>query len=243
MSFFGKIDFSTLSDTDKAIYHYLASNSDKVPYMRVREIATESHTSSSSVMRFIRKIGYESFSDFRKEFRGGDTIQTGKYSLVFPMLTVDQFTRNLEDKLQIIAEKIIECDNIIVFGIGNSGYVCDYIARRLAILGCNAFSMTDATYPIGAKLKNTTDNILIAVSVSGMTTEILETVNSLRHEEDMTIVAVTSDGSSHLANMADYVLDYRVDRYRVNHHDDLTSQVSCIFLLESLTNVVASLER
>ncbi|MFC4710929.1 MurR/RpiR family transcriptional regulator [Enterococcus eurekensis] len=243
MSFFGKIDFNTLSDTDRAIYHYLSSNSDKVPYMRVREIATESHTSSSSVMRFIRKIGYESFSDFRKEFRGDDSIVTGQYSLSFPTLTPEQFTRNLQDKLQIIAEKIIECDNVILFGIGNSGYVCDYIARRLAILGCNAFAMTDATYPISTKLKNTADNMVIPVSVSGMTTEILEIVSGLTKEEDMTIVAVTSDASSSLSNMADYVLDYRVERYRINHHDDLTSQIPCIFLLESLTNIVASLER
>lgn len=241
MSFFGKIDFNDLSDTDKAIYHYITSNSDKIPYMRVREIGTESHTSSSSVMRFIRKVGYESFSDFRKQFKGLEDEKLDEFTLEFPQVTPETMTRNLEEKLLIIAKKIIECDNIILFGIGNSGYICDYIARRLAILGCNAFAMTDATYPIGTKLKNTTDNILITVSVSGMTTEILEIVNGLIHKDDMTIVAVTSDSSSKLANLADYVLDYRVERSRRNYHDDLTTQIPCVFLLESLTNVVASL--
>lgn len=241
MSFFGKIDFNDLSDTDRSIYHYIISNSDKVPYMRVREIATESHTSSSSVMRFIRKVGYESFSDFRKQFKGIEGEGLDEFTLEFPRITPETLTRNLEEKLMIIAKKIVECDNVIFFGIGNSGYICDYAARRLAILGCNAFAMTDATYPIGTKLRNTADNILIAVSVSGMTTEILETVSGLTQKDDMTIVAVTSDSSSSLANMADYVLDYRVDRVRMSFHDDLTTQIPCIFLLETLTNVVASL--
>ena len=41
MSFFGKIDFNELSETDRAIYHYMSSQSDKIPYMRAREIALE----------------------------------------------------------------------------------------------------------------------------------------------------------------------------------------------------------
>lgn len=241
MSFFGRIDFNSFSDTDQAIYHYITNNSDKIPYMRVREIALESHTSSSSVMRFIRKIGYENFSEFKNFFKNDNSERIENYTLGFPKLEQSDFTRNLEKKLETIAKKILDCDNIIFFGIGNSGYICEYAARRLAILGCNAFAMSDATYPLSRRLKNMTDSMLITVSVSGMTTEILEIVSELRHEDDMTIVAVTGDGSSSLANMADYILDYRVDKIRVNHHDDLSSQIPCIFLLETLSNIVASL--
>lgn len=242
MSFIGKLDYKSLSETDKAIYHYITGNSEKIPYMRVRELAIESHTSSSSVMRFIRKNGYQSFSDFRKEFRGTSSEYLGDYSLEIPILTSEAFTRNLEEKLTIIAKKIIESDNIIFFGIGASGYLCDYGARRLSILGCNTFAMTDATYPINPKLKNTSDNMVIAVSVSGKTTELLEIVSGLSQEDDMTIVVITADVSSPLANMADFVLDYRAEKTRVNVHDDLTTQIPCMFLIESLTNVVANLQ-
>ena len=69
MSFFGKLDFNNLSETERTIYHYMSTNSQKIPFMRVRDIATESHTSSSSVMRFIRKVGYESYTEFRTHFK------------------------------------------------------------------------------------------------------------------------------------------------------------------------------
>lgn len=37
----------------------------KIPYMRVRDIALEAHVGTSSVMRLIHKMGYDSYTDFK----------------------------------------------------------------------------------------------------------------------------------------------------------------------------------
>ncbi len=237
MSFFGKLDFNDLSDTDQAIYHYMSSNSDKIPYMRVREIANESHTSASSVMRFIRKLGYDSFSEFKSYFRVEQApANTDEVFAAIKSLNPESFPRDLEATLLSIGEKILESENVVFFGMGSSGSMCEYAARRLAVLGCNSFALTDPTYPLMSKLKNTSDNMLIVLSVTGNTTEIVEIVNGFRRNDDTTIVAITSDVNSTLGKMADYVLDYRVEVQRVNKYEDLTSQLPCLFLIESLTN-------
>lgn len=114
--------------------------------------------------------------------------------------------------------------------------MCEYAARRLAILGCNSFALTDPTYPLMSKLRNTSDNMLVVLSVTGNTSEIVEIVNGFRRNDDTTIVAITSDINSTLGKMADYVLEYRVDIQRVNQYEDLTSQLPCLFLIEALTN-------
>lgn len=236
MSFFGKLNFNDLSDTDQAIYHYMSSNSDKIPYMRVREIANESHTSASSVMRFIRKLGYESFSEFKSYFRVEQgAMKQEEVFAAFDVLNPERFSRDLEATLLSVSEKILDSENIIFFGMGSSGSMCEYAARRLAVLGCNSFALTDPTYPLMSKLKNTSDNMLVVLSVTGNTTEIVEIVNGFRRNDDTTIVAITSDINSTLGKMADYVLDYRVEIQRVNKYDDLTSQLPCLFLIESLT--------
>lgn len=235
MSFFGKLNFNDLSDTDQAIYHYMSSNSDKIPYMRVREIANESHTSASSVMRFIRKLGYESFSEFKSYFRVEQGATKQEVFAAFDVLNPERFSRDLEATLLSVSEKILDSENIIFFGMGSSGSMCEYAARRLAVLGCNSFALTDPTYPLMSKLKNTSDNMLVVLSVTGNTTEIVEIVNGFRRNDDTTIVAITSDINSTLGKMADYVLDYRVEIQRVNKYDDLTSQLPCLFLIESLT--------
>lgn len=169
MSFFGKIDFNDLSETDRAIYHYMSSQSDKIPYMRVREIAIESHTSASSVMRFIRKLGYESFTEFRSHAKMPQ-VENADILSGSTLLSADHFPKNIESKLRRVAEKLIECENIIFYGIGASASMCEYAARRFSTLGCNSFALVDHTYPIFAKLKNTSDNMVFALSITGGTT-------------------------------------------------------------------------
>ncbi len=80
--------------------------------------------------------------------------------------------------------------------------------------------------------------MLIALSVTGYTTEVVEVVNGFRNNPDFTTVAITSDANSTLAKMSDYMLDYVIDVQRINKHEDLTSQIPSMFLVESLSEVV-----
>lgn len=235
MGFFGNIDFNLLSDTEQAIYHYMSSNVDKVPYMRLRDVAKESHTSASSVMRLIRKLGYGSYTEFRNQF-SVESIESDRFDDALNILNRERFPRNSESKLTQIAERIRDCDNIVFFGIGASGSICEYAARRFASIGYNSYALIDPTYPIMSKLQNTSDNIFITLSVSGMTNEVVEIANGFRNKDDFVTVAVTADINSTLAKMSDYVLDYHVDIKRIKKHEDFTSQIPCIFLIEQLAN-------
>lgn len=242
MSFFGKLDFNELSETDRAIYHYMSSQGDKIPYMRVREIANESHTSASSVMRFIRKLGYESFTEFRTQFKVPSVEKNALLSSM-DILQADNFPRDIESKIRQVAERMIECENIIFFGIGASGSICEYAARRFATIGYNSYALIDSTYPIFSKLKHTTDNVLVVLSVTGTTTEIVELVNGFRNNPDFTTVAITSNANSTLARMTDFILDYSVTVTRINQYEDMTSQIPCLFLIETLSEALQQITR
>ncbi|MBD3948754.1 MurR/RpiR family transcriptional regulator [Tuanshanicoccus lijuaniae] len=240
MSFFGKIDFNSLSDTEKVLYHYMSSNIEKIPYMRIREVATESHTSASSVMRFIRKLGFGSYAEFKLSAK---TQQPSNLSVLNSenLISPGTFASNTEFVLQQIAEKMLEAENVIFYGIGASGTICEYAARRFATLGINSFALIDNTYPVIAKLRNTTDNMIVILSISGATNEINEIVNGFRNLPDFTIVSITSNASSQLALMSDYVLDYHVEQWRINLYEDLTSQIPAMFLIEALSKTLYKL--
>ena len=157
------------------------------------------------------------------------------------LLSADHFPKNIESKLRRVAEKLIECENIIFYGIGASASMCEYAARRFSTLGCNSFALVDHTYPIFAKLKNTSDNMVFALSITGGTTEIIELFNGFKNNPDFTTVVITSDSASTLGRMSDFVLDYSVDVKRINKHEDLTSQIPCMFLIEALSEAVRQL--
>ena len=240
MSFFEHVELSKLSETDRFIYNYLADNSSKVPYMRVREIAEASHTSSTSVMRFIRKIGYTSFVEFRANLKlsaeGNQSSQDFANRLA--SLRQDIFPKNIEMKLEIVADTMLEAENIMFLGMGASGAICDYAARRLATIGYNAFALSDLTYPVAQKLKHTANNIIIILSVSGATNEVIEVVNTFKNKDDFTIITITADEVSILAQMSNYVLSYQTPKIRLNTYHDMSSQIQAVFLVEALIQKV-----
>ncbi len=237
MSFFGNIDFQKLTYTEQVIYNYLRYNVDKIPYLHVRDIATEAHAGSSSVMRLIHKMGFNSYTDFKtyiKKQKQADAIQEN----ISQPFSPEDYPENLQEILGQLADKILNSDNLIFTGVGASGVICDYGSRRFAGMGINSFSFSDVTYPIASKLRNTAYNLVIALSISGETNEIIEVLTSLRTNKDITIAAITPNPNSTIAQLCDIVLPYRVEERRINIHYDLSSQLPAVFLIEALSEVV-----
>lgn len=78
-------------------------------------------------------------------------------------------------------------------------------------------------------------------SISGMTTEVLQIVNGFRNHPDYKILAITANPSSDLALMSDYILSLKVPIVRLKQHEDLTSQIPVLYLLEVLSNSLLQL--
>lgn len=240
MSFFGNVDFQKLTYTERIIYSYLRDNVDKIPYLHIRDIASEAHAGTSSVMRLVHKMGYNSYTEFKEYVTKKKQLEEVEPSASTPF-SLDIFPENFEQRLGELAHRIMESDNIIFTGVGSSGLICDYVARRLAGVGINTFSFSDVTYPITSKLRNTTNTLVIALSISGETNEIIEVLNSLRPNKDVYISCITPKLNSTIAQLSDFVLNYRVTERRINTHYDLTSQLPTVYLAERLTDLVYEL--
>ncbi|MFZ2576118.1 MAG: MurR/RpiR family transcriptional regulator [Lactococcus hircilactis] len=236
MGFFGNIDFQNLTYTERVIYNYLKNNTDKIPYMHVREIATQAHAGSSSVMRLIYKMGYNSFNEFKTYLKKNEINAYNETN--FYQFSLKDYPDNLSDILEDMARQIVESDHLIFTGIGASGLICDYASRRFAGIGINSFSFSDVTYPIASKLRNTVDTFVIALSISGETNEIIEVLTQLRTNKDITIASITGRSKSTIADLSDIVLPYIVEERRVDLHFDLSSQLPAVFLIEQLSELV-----
>lgn len=240
MAFFGFKDFDRLSEVDLDIYRFFTENVEKVPYMRVRDIATEAHVSNSSVMRFIHKLGYESFPEFKVSFHAEqEKAHVTDHRINF--ITADNFPTDIYSKIELVADKMQESDQIIFCGVGSSGALAEYAARQTAAVGFNSFCVKDPFYPLVTQLKNTSNNLLISFSVSGKTIELIELLNNFVTDEDVTLVAVTADPSSQLALMSRYVLSYSTDQKRIEKFYDLTTQVPALYVIEQLISTARRL--
>lgn len=242
MAYFGFKDLSSLSDVEMTIYRYVMENSDKVVYMRVRDIAENAHVANSSVMRFIHKLGFNSFPEFKAYLRNiedNDNDQPADFSFV----NESNFPSDIKSRINMVADLIYQSDNIITIGLGDSSFLAEYAARKMAALGYNSEPVVDPFYPLKSKLNNTSNTTIICFSVSGKTTEMIEMLNTFINDEDVTLVAVTGNSSSSIATMSRYVLSYIEPEYRIQSYYDMSSQVPVMYIVELLVHILANLAK
>ena len=59
-----KIQKTVLTKTDRKIADYLLDHKDTISFKTVSEVASQIGTSDTSVIRFLRSLGYAGFSEF-----------------------------------------------------------------------------------------------------------------------------------------------------------------------------------
>jgi len=123
-------------------------------------------------------------------------------------------TRAEADAIERAADLILESEarggRVHVTGIGKSEHIARYVAALLSSTGTPAYFL-HATECVRGSVGQVCDHDLtIAISNSGTTPELLHALDVLR-ESHIKVIAVTGDGDSALARMADVLLYAGVD--------------------------------
>jgi arabinose-5-phosphate isomerase len=122
------------------------------------------------------------------------------------MALVDRLDENFDRAVQML----YECQGrVIVTGMGKSGIICRKIAATLASTGTSAFFLHPAEATHGDLGVIQPTDVLLAVSHSGETQEVLRLLEAIRRI-GAKIVAITGNPASTLAQAADAALDCQV---------------------------------
>lgn len=57
MGVFSIQQLQELNELEMEVYQYIIQHQNAIPYMRIRELAAEAHVSTTTVLRFCRKMG------------------------------------------------------------------------------------------------------------------------------------------------------------------------------------------
>ncbi len=66
---FSHHDLASLNDLEMQVYHYIIKHPESVSYMTIRELAERAGVSTTTVLRFCRKMQCDGWSEFRIRFR------------------------------------------------------------------------------------------------------------------------------------------------------------------------------
>jgi len=225
----------TFNQTEISIYRYLTANVVKVPYMSIRELASELHVSTSTILRFCHKAGMEGYNELKQhvvisinEVEQQELKQDlAELALYFQQVNTESF----EKRISAVVDMVVEAKKIFFIGLGSSGTLARYGARYFSNLGKFAIGLEDQHYPITEEMAENT--VVIILSVSGETLGLIEFVNRCR-ETGCKSLCITNNASSHLAGMADMNLTYNVAYQKGPEGHNATTQVPVVFLIEAI---------
>lgn len=214
--------YADLTKTEKRIADYIMINMDTIMEQTISDIAAGINTSEITVSRFCKKIGYSGLQSLKIAL--ASEMQSANEP-VFCDVSKDDSNEDvarkvfqnindgMSDTLKLLdfsaieqaVNRLVEAKKIAVYGFGNSATVCRDIETRFLRFGIPVQAFSDAHQQITSAALMQDGDVVIAVSHTGATLELLESVE-LAKQNGATIIAITSYAKSPLVKLADITL-------------------------------------
>lgn len=202
------IENRKLTEREIEVLKYIIENIDSVNKMGVRGIAKENFTSTTTIMRLAKKLGYSGFLEMQYNLNS-----IAKNSTIEDLNNINFIENlNMESLLTINERKDIDNfidilleDNskfIFIYGNGFSSIVAEYINKKLLVMGKKCI-LSNGTDSIGV-FENNLDYIscIIALSKSGESPMVLNKVK-IAKDHNIKVVSFTNEDENSVSKLAD----------------------------------------
>lgn len=226
-----------LSDTDKVIQRYILRHVDHVSMLTAREIAIEIPCSPSTVTRFIKKCGFDSYHDFQRYIKNEASNFVGNSPanpISLEQIFVNHvFAENVVEQVELVSDLLVQSNFIYCVGMGSSGIMASYAARKFNTIGLKAMHSNEPYAPFFSTKMKKDHNSIILFSSSGETSELIELVNLLK-SANREIISITNTHDNTLAKLSTINIPYYIENQRFPYNFDFSSQIPTVALIEYL---------
>lgn len=243
--------YPNMSPTERRIADCILSDPEKAMNSTVVYIAATAKVSEGSVINFSNMLGFKGFSQLKislaqnistynatDEFVKTDSPKQVMRKMINQALVSFENTFDTIDvKLEEAVELILRSRKIVVTGVGHSKIIAMDMAIRMMWIGLNAVAEADSTLAgiITAQLEK--NDVLIAISNSGRTREV---ISSARIAKDVgaKVICLTSHPESPLVKISDVAL-FSVSAETKTYQESTTARLTQLLLGDSLLESVA----
>lgn len=214
------------SSAERNVIEYVQGNPRAVLSMTIRELADETFTSPSTIVRLCRKLGCDGYKQFQREIvlesatlhEHGDMaleeISASDSAAEIIRKVVQSDVRSIEATRRVLDAATLErCAEVVmsgrmvgIFGIGASLLVAHDLELKLTRID-KMCSVNDDWHNQRLMAKNMhPDDVAVVISYSGFTEEMIECARCAR-DRGARVIAITRVGNdAGLSRYADYVL-------------------------------------
>lgn len=197
-----------ITESEESVLKYIINNVDKVMAMGVRGIAKENYTSTSTIMRLSKKLGYTGFVDLvyhilsmtgaqRSEKQQDENTFIGSDKYTFLQYITEGDISDFISILKNTKHKVI-----FIYATGFSSLIANYLNKKILVLGKKCIFATGSD-SIGIFENNINDiEALIVVSKSGETKVVLDKVNLAKNKK-IKVISFTNEIENSISNISD----------------------------------------
>lgn len=214
--------YQDLTKSEQRIASYIMENAAKIMEQTIPELAANTQSSEITISRFCKKLGFSGLQGLKialaaelpaagemefREIGEKDTDEQVAAKVFQNIMDGLQDTLKILDFQQVArAVQVLQgARRVAVYGFGNSATVCKDIETRFMRFGMAVQAYADMSQQLTSASLLTKDDAVIAVSHTGATIKLLESVRVAKRA-GASVIVITSYAQSNLAKLGDVVL-------------------------------------
>jgi len=211
--------YEKLSDSEKFLVNYIEKNIKAMTNISIVKLSELSNVSTSTIVRCMKKLDYKGFTDFKFKITLENT-ESGKDDLlnfenidkqieIAILKNKEEVEKTLSYVSPVIIEDALEAINyskkITIFARGFSEMIAGEMTTKLQLLDKHCETHGD---PNIIRLKSkyfSNDDLVIFISLSGNTNELVEAAK-LCNENNIKTILLTTNKNGDLYKLTDIIL-------------------------------------
>lgn len=240
---FTSVNLPKLNETEQKLFNYVARNMDKVKHMSIRMFAHECFISTTTVFRFVKKLGFLGYNQFVAMLQLTD--DTAENAIIPQAMKGrgcrEEYLKNIIESIRVIKpESIKELTRLLkmrpkiyLFASGLTIQAARYAAHLFTVLGFDC-ELAAEEYQIAAAIKRiSTGDLVFVLSYTGATKSIVSTIEKIKQNSHAKIVSITRADNNVTQMLSDINFYFFADDLHFNGAS-ITSRISVIAILETI---------
>ncbi|SDM21998.1 MurR/RpiR family transcriptional regulator [Sediminibacillus halophilus] len=211
---------TTLKPSERKVAQYILKDPDKILAMPIAQLARGCEASEATIIRMCRSLQFNGFRELKLSISASvnkGEVHPERYQDISSSASIKEIIevvssnnlRSIEDTLSVLNESSMEAAvtmlenarKILVVGVGASAIVAQDFEQKCKRINKWCEALTDSHAQLTSAVHLTKEDVVLAVSYSGETKEIIDTIKIAR-ENKAAVISITSYGNNEVQGLS-----------------------------------------
>lgn len=251
------------TESEAKIADFVISHPKETVNLTVQELAAQTYSAQSSIVRFCQKMGFKGFRDFKIHLAS----ELNSFSMISERINVDlPFEKDAKNEeimsiflnlhrqtvmetynglhlasLEHVAEKIIKADVISLWGQGPSLVICEDFHYKLRRIGINSVLESQVGFHNPGKRKGLECEVAIIVSNYANSVQIASWIKGLIFNGTY-VIMITSNAKSPLIHHVHHTVLVENDEPLTIKMGSFSSRIATMYALDVIYAIVFNMD-